>query len=134
MAEFYAEGGVPGDLAVGAADAVPTQTERILAAVVQGAYFVGGIGFLLLPLAFWIVLRNRSVFVAHHAKQAFLSQCVVFVLFTLACVLGVVLDDSNIAVGLCFVVGIPWCLGAVYAVVKALSGERWSFPGLGWAG
>ena len=126
MAEFYAEGGVPGDLAVGTADAVPTQTERILAAVVQGAYFVGGIGFL--------VLRNRSVFVAHHAKQAFLSQCVVFVLFTLACVLGVVLDDSNIAVGLCFVVGIPWCLGAVYAVVKALSGERWSFPGLGWAG
>ena len=80
MAEFYAEGGVPGDLAVGTADAVPTQTERILAAVVQGAYFVGGIGFLLLPLAFWIVLRNRSVFVAHHAKQAFLSQCVVFVL------------------------------------------------------
>ena len=60
MAEFYAEGGVPGDLAVGTADAVPTQTERILAAVVQGAYFVGGIGFLLLPLAFWIVLRNRS--------------------------------------------------------------------------
>lgn len=32
MAEFYAEGGVSGDLAVGTADAVPTQTERILAA------------------------------------------------------------------------------------------------------
>ena len=133
MAEFYAEGGVPGDLAVGTADAVPTQTERILAAVVQGAYFVGGIGFLLLPLAFWIVLRNRSVFVAHHAKQAFLSQFFVLVLFILACALGAALDDSNIAVGLCFAVGITWCLASVYAVVKALSGERWHYPGLGWA-
>ena len=134
MEGIQAGDGACRDLTGGSADAVPSQSTPFIAAVVQGAFFIGGIGFVLLPFVVWIVTRGRNVFVAYHAKQAFLSQCVVFVLFTLACVLGVVLDDSNIAIGLCFVVGIPWCLGAVYAVVKALSGERWSFPGLGWAG
>ena len=105
----------------------------MIAAAVQGAFFIGGIGFVLLPFVVWIVMRGRNVFVAHHAKQAFLSQLSVFVLFALSCMLGAALDDAYIAVGLCFLVGIPWCLASVYAVVKALSGERWHFPGLGWA-
>jgi len=114
-------------------DGVPSQTERIFAALAQGACFVGGLGYLLLPFVLWLIMRSRSTFVAYHAKQAFFIQFIVLVLFILACVLGAVLDDSNVAVGLCFLVGIPWCLGSVYAVVKALSGERWHFPGLGWA-
>ena len=114
-------------------DGVPSQTERIFAALAQGACFVGGLGYLLLPFVLWIIMRSRSTFVAYHAKQAFFIQFIVLVLFILACVLGAALDDSNVAVGLCFLVGIPWCLGSVYAVVKALSGERWHFPGLGWA-
>ncbi len=78
-------------------------------------------------------MRRKSVFVAQNAKQAWLSQCFVLLSFALACILGVLLDNSNIAVVLCFLVGIPWFFGAVYAVVKALMGEPWHFPGLGWA-
>ena len=133
MEEIHAEDGVRRDFTGGPADAAPSQATRMIAAFTQGAFFVGGIGFVLLPFIVWIVMRGRDIFVAHHAKQAFLSQFFVFVLFTVACVIGLVLDDTNVAVGLCFVVGIPWCLASVYAVVKALSGERWSYPGLGWA-
>ena len=132
MTEIQAEDGVHRD-STGATDAVPSQINRIVAALAQGAVFVGGIGYILLPFVLWIAMRSRSPFVAYHAKQAFLSQSIVLVLFILACVLGAALDDSNIAVGLCFAVGIPWCLGSVYAVVKALSGEHWHYPGLGWA-
>ena len=133
MAEIYVEGDVRGGGTGDSADAVPPQSTRMIAAAVQGAFFIGGIGFVLLPFVVWIVMRGRNVFVAHHAKQAFLSQLSVFVLFALSCMLGAALDDAYIAVGLCFLVGIPWCLASVYGVVKALSGERWHFPGLGWA-
>ncbi len=112
---------------------MPSQTERILAAIAQGAFFVGGIGYLIVPFVLWIVMRQKSVFVAHHAKQAWLSQGIVLLLIALACILGALLDNADIAVALCFLVGIPWFLGAVYAVVKALMGEPWHFPGLGWA-
>ena len=114
-------------------DAAPSQTERILAAIAQGAFFVGGLGYFFVPFVLWIVMRNRSVFVANHAKQAWLSQFLVILSFTLACILGALLDDVDLAVALCFLVGFPWCVGAVYAVVKALMGEPWHFPGLGWA-
>ena len=133
MEGIQAGDGACGDLTGRSADAVLSQSTRFIAAVVQGAFFIGGIGFVLLPFVVWIVTRGRNVFVAYHAKQAFLSQFFVLVLFILACALGAALDDSNIAVGLCFAVGIPWCLASVYAVVKALSGERWHYPGLGWA-
>lgn len=114
-------------------EAAPSQTERILAAIAQGAFFVVGLGYFLVPFVLWIIMRRKSVFVAQHAKQAWLSQCFVLLSFALSCILGVLLDNSNIAVVLCFLVGIPWFFGAVYAVVKALMGERWHFPGLGWA-
>ena len=112
---------------------IPSQSERLLAATAQGAFFVGGLGYFLVPFVLWLIMRKRSEFVAHHAKQAWLSQVLVTLLFTFACILGALLDDSDIAVALCFLVGFPWFLGAVYAVVKALRGERWHFPGLGWA-
>lgn len=124
----------PNSVAAGSgADVVLSQTERIVAAVAQGAFFVGGLGYFLFPFVVWLVMRWKSPFIAHHAKQAWLSQLAVGVLFTGACVVGAAMDDANVAVGLCFLVGIPWCLATVYAVVKALSGERWNYPGLGWA-
>ena len=74
MAEIYVEGDVRGGGTGDSADAVPPQSTRMIAAAVQGAFFIGGIGFVLLPFVVWIVMRGRNVFVAHHAKQAFLSQ------------------------------------------------------------
>lgn len=114
-----------------AVDVAPSQTERILAATAQGAFFVGGLGYIFVPLVLWIIMRKKSMFVTQHAKQAWLSQFLVLLAFTLACILGALLDDTDLAVALCFIIGFPWFLGAVYAVVKALMGEYWHFPGLG---
>lgn len=110
---------------------IPSQSERIFAATAQGAFFVGGLGYFLVPFVLWLIMRNKSEFVTYHAKQAWLSQMLVTLLFTFACILGALLDDVDLAVALCFLVGIPWFLGAIYAVVKALMGEIWHFPGLG---
>ena len=112
-------------------DDAPSQTERILAAIAQGAFFVGGLGYFFVPFVLWIIMRKKSMFVAQHAKQAWLSQFLVLLGFTLACTLGALLDDADLAVALCFIIGFPWFLGAVYGVVKALMGESWHFPGLG---
>lgn len=117
--------------AEGGAGAAPSQIERMLAAIAQGAFFVGGLGYFFVPFVLWIVMRRKSMFVAHNAKQAWLSQVFVLCSFTFACILGALLDDADIAVALCFLIGFPWFIGAVYAVVKALMGELWHFPGLG---
>ena len=114
-----------------AVDDAPSQTERILAAIAQGAFFVGGLGYFFVPFVLWIIMRKKSMFVAQHAKQAWLSQFLVLLGFTLACTLGALLDDADLAVALCFIIGFHWFLGAVYGVVKALMGESWHFPGLG---
>ena len=49
MAEIYVEGDVRGGGTGDSADAVPPQSTRMIAAAVQGAFFIGGIGFVLLP-------------------------------------------------------------------------------------
>ena len=61
MEGIQAGEGACGDLTGRSADAVPSQSTRFIAAVVQGAFFIGGIGFFILGLFYSTGFNKKGV-------------------------------------------------------------------------
>ena len=104
-----------------------TATQKGLATVAHVAYFIGGVGYLLVPLLIWRMNTNDP-FVAHHAKQAFYIQ-----LFSVGITMLIILAaffveaETAVFVGLAILL-IFWVIFSIVASVKALSGEYYSYP------
>ncbi len=97
----------------------------MLAAAAHCGCFFGGLGFVLLPLAIWLYKR-QDLFVAHHAKQAALFQLVLTPVL-IALVMALLATETAawiVVIG----GGLAWLGCAMWATVRALSGEYYVYP------
>ncbi len=106
-----------------------TTKQRILAAAAHAGFYLGGVGFLVLPFIIKTVWSNDD-FVAGHAKQAFYMQLVAIVVSLLAIVLAFIIPPM-IATGVAIAfLSIAWGIFAIYGAYKAMTGEEFEYPAL----
>ena len=108
-----------------------TGTQKGFAVLAHGAGLLGAVGFLIIPFIIWRVKKEDS-FVAWHAKQALGFQLLCMAAVIVIMVVYILLFD-DIETGVYIAVIIPsfvWFICAIFAVIKALSGELYIYPGL----
>ena len=103
-----------------------TAEQKILAVIAHISYFVGGIGFIVAPLAIFL-LKSEDAFVVYHAKQALVAHLVILafsVIVSLLClvVVGVLMIPILAALWLVLIIT------SVIAAVKAMNGETYRYP------
>lgn len=106
-----------------------TPKQRILAAVAHAGFYLGGLGFLVLPFLIKTIWSNDD-FVAGHAKQAFYMQLGAFIVSILAIMLAFIIPPmaaTGIAIA---VLAVAWCFFAIIAAFKAMTGEEYVYPAL----
>ncbi len=104
-----------------------TTKQRILAAVAHAGFYLGGIGFLIVPFLIKTIWNNDS-FVAGHAKQAFYMQLGVVLISLIIVAAAFVVPPmivTMVGIGILVVI---WGIFAIIAAVKALSGEEYVYP------
>lgn len=114
-------------------------TDKVLAAIAHLG-FLSGIGFFFAPLIIWLLKKEESPFLAHHAKQAMVYQGSTFLLMSLLGIGGTVM--SFLTAGLGFFLLIPGLgilsilllVPSVMATIKAANEEEYYYPVCGeWA-
>jgi uncharacterized membrane protein len=120
---------------------MPSQDDRMMAAVAHLSFFVGF--WLVAPIAFYVVKRKESRFVAFHAMQAVVAHVLsvaigVFgvIAFAVGMALGAVTAEREpaalivaVVLALAFVaVGVAVAVVNAVAAYKAWVGEMWSIP------
>ncbi len=106
-----------------------TPKQRILAAVAHAGFYLGGLGFLVLPFLIKTIWSGDD-FVAGHAKQAFYMQIGAFVVSLLVIPLAFVLSPEIATIAAIAFLSIAWALFAIIAAFKAMSGEEYVYPAL----
>jgi uncharacterized Tic20 family protein len=112
-----------------------TWPQKALAALAHGGWLLAGVGYLLLPFIIWLC-RRSDPFVAWHAKQAMICQLLYIVLLVVLTVAGALVfgvqDGGGVwlLVAVLIILGLVWFACAVVAIVKALNGELYTYPGL----
>ncbi len=106
-----------------------TTKQRIIAAAAHVGFYLGGLGFLVLPFLIKTIWSGDD-FISGHAKQAFYIQLGALVVSLLAIVLAFVLPPM-IATGLAIAfLSIAWGIFAIFGAFKAMSGEEFEYPAL----
>ena len=100
--------------------------EKFLAIVSHISFFLGGMGFLVVPLVIYL-LKKEDPFIRHHARQALVAHLVLLVLSVvvgLTCffLIGIILIPILLILGLLLVVT------SLIASYKALKGELYEYP------
>ena len=112
-----------------------TGPQKALAALAHGGWLFAGAGYLLVPFLIWLC-RRSDPFVAWHAKQAMICQLLYIVLLVVLTVAGALVfgvqDGGGVwlLVAVLIILGLVWFACAVVAIVKALNGELYTYPGL----
>jgi uncharacterized Tic20 family protein len=91
-----------------------------LLGIVVGAGFIGWVG----PLIIFLVLKDRSAFVAEHAKTTLNFQITMFIAAVIAAVLWIVLVGFLITAAIYIVV----IVFSIVAAVAANRGQRYEYP------
>lgn len=104
-----------------------TMKERLLAAIAHAGFYLGGLGFLVLPFLIKTIW-NGDDFIVGHAKQALYMQ-VGALLVSLLVIPFAFLISPEIAtiIGIGFL-SVAWALFALIAAFKALTGEEYVYP------
>lgn len=106
-----------------------TTKERMIAAVAHVGFYLGGLGFLVLPFLIKTIWSDDD-FIVGHAKQALYMQVGAVVVSLLAIVLAFVIPPM-IATGLAIaILSIAWGIFAIFGAFKAMSGEEFEYPAL----
>lgn len=117
----------------------PLQEERILAGVAHLGYLIpGGIGALI-AFVIYLLKREKSYFIAQHARQAIGFQLAILVLGWLLSILGSIsLSLFRPVVPRAFGLGslfflIPLALAglAIYGAINAFRGRHYRYPLIG---
>ena len=100
--------------------------EKFLAIVSHISFFLGGMGFLVVPLVIYL-FKKEDPFIRHHARQALVAHLVLLVLSVvvgLTCffLIGIILIPILLILGLLLVVT------SLIASYKALKGELYEYP------
>jgi uncharacterized Tic20 family protein len=91
-----------------------------LLGIVVGAGFIGWLG----PLIIFLVLKDRSAFVAEHAKTTLNFQITMFIAAVVAALLWIVLVGFLITAAIYVIV----IVFSIIAAVAANRGERYEYP------
>ena len=106
-----------------------TTTDRILAAAAHIGFYLGGLGFLVLPFLIKTIWSEDD-FVAGHAKQALYIQIGALLVSLLVIPLAFLVSPVvATGIGIAFL-SIAWALFAVIAAIKAMAGEEYVYPAL----
>jgi len=103
-----------------------TGEQKLLAILAHISYFLGGMGFIIAPLAIFF-LKKEDPFIASHAKQALVAHLVIGVT---SCII-VILLPVFIGILLFFPLGILWLVlfvTSILGTIKALNGEYYQYP------
>lgn len=103
-----------------------TTEQKLLAIVAHLAYFFGGLGFVIAPLAI-LIWKKDDPFVYHHAKQALVAQGVLLIA-SLAVGLLSMLLIGLLLVPILALAGIALVLTSLFAAYSALNGELYRYP------
>lgn len=90
----------------------------------------GGWGCFVGPLIIYLVKKDRSPFVAEHAREALNFNITVALVLVALILLSIVTLGIGliIAIPLWIVVGVGWLVLTIIAAVKANNGERYRYP------
>ncbi len=106
-----------------------TTKQRIIAAAAHVGFYLGGLGFLVLPFLIKTIWSGDD-FIAGHAKQALYMHIVALVVSLLAIVLAFVLPPM-IATGIAIAfLSVAWGFFAILGAYKAMTGEEFVYPAL----
>ena len=106
-----------------------TPKERILAATAHAGFFIGGIGFLILPFIIKTVWSGDD-FISGHAKQAFYIQIGAFIVSLLIIPVAFLVSPELATIGGIAFLSIAWAFFAIVGAYKAILGEEFVYPAL----
>ena len=106
-----------------------TPKERMIAAAAHIGFYLGGLGFLILPFLIKTVWNNDD-FIVGHAKQAFYIQIGAFVVSLLIIPAAFLISPELAAIGGVAFLSVAWAFFALVAAYKAMSGEEYIYPAL----
>ena len=106
-----------------------TPKQRILAASAHAGFYLGGLGFLVLPFLIKTIWRGDD-FVAGHATQAFYMQLgAIFVSLAVIALAFIIPPIAAVLIGIGFL-AFAWAFFAVIGAVKAAEGKEYVYPAL----
>ncbi len=106
-----------------------TTKERALAVAAHVGFFLGGIGYLVLPFLIRTIWSDDA-FIAAHARQAFRIQLVALGVSLLIIVLAAVTSPMLATVAGVAFLSIAWVFFSIFAAIKAMAGEMYEYPAL----
>ena len=106
-----------------------TAKQRILAAVAHAGFYLGGLGFIVLPFLIKTIWSDDD-FVAGHAKQALYIQLGAMVISIFVIPLAFVLSPEIATIAAIALLTIAWALFAIIAAFKAMTGQEYVYPAL----
>lgn len=108
----------------------PELGERLAAAIAQAGCYLGGIGFVWLPLILYFLAGKRP-FLRRHAAQALKLQLALLLGILIGCILGAATDSTTLAIAVCVITAVPLLGCSVIGTVKAFSGDIFILPLVG---
>jgi len=105
----------------------PTQDDKTLAMVTHLGTLAGGVvpfGNIILPLVIWNTQKEKSAYVAAHAKEALNFQITMTLAFIVAAIMIFIVVGIFLLIGL----GIFSLVVTIIAAVKASQGEYYKYP------
>lgn len=103
-----------------------TAEEKLLAIVSHISFFLGGMGFLVVPLVVYL-LKKDDPFIRHHARQALMAHLVLLVISVAVGVTSFLLIGI-ILIPLLLILGLMLVVTSLIASYKALKGELYEYP------
>ncbi len=106
-----------------------TTKQRIIATTAHAGFYLGGLGFLVLPFLIKTIWSNDD-FIAGHAKQALYIQLGALLVSLLVVPMAFLLSPVIATVSAIALLSVAWCFFAIIAAIKAMSGEEYIYPAL----
>lgn len=112
---------------------MPNSTGDKILALIAHLGFFSGVGFIIAPLVIWLLKKDSSPFVAHHAKQALVWQGANAVLGTLFgfgfFVLTILTAGLTVfLIPLVALLGLLLLLPSLLAAIKVFGDSEYSYP------
>ncbi len=104
--------------------------QKALAIAAHIGYLFFGVGYVLVPLALYLLYDKNDEFIAGHAKQALIVQVITGIFGAIAAALTMLLIGVLLW-PIVFLLGAAWFICSILACFKVLSGQEYHYPGLG---
>ncbi len=104
-----------------------TTKQRVLAAAAHVGYFLGGLGFFILPLVIKTIWKDDE-FIEGHAQQAFYVQAGAVLVSIVVCLLALIITPvAAVGIGVT-VIAVAWGIFSLVAAINAMAGRPYVYP------